>query len=104
MNLNIWYDTWEDNLIDLGFARKKRENEDAESSLVFYDNHKDHILNLDKADGALDNTTGQRGGQLLFVFYITDVSGGASKANNILYSPTIIAGSSTAGDILPLYF
>ena len=52
-HLNVWYDTWEDNLIDLGFAQKERENEDAEGSLVFYDNQKDRILNLDETDDAL---------------------------------------------------
>ena len=67
LNLNLWYDTQEDYLIDLGFARKKRENEDAESSLVFYDNQKYCMLNIDDTDGALDNTTGKRGERSLFI-------------------------------------
>ena len=38
------------------------------------------------------------------VFYSNDVGGGSSRANKTSYSPTIIAGSSTLGDPLPVHF
>ena len=78
-------------------------NEDAEGLIVFYDNQKDRILNLDETDGVLDNATDQRGGRPSFLFYSTDISGGAPRANKTHYSPTIITWSSAAGDPLPLH-
>ena len=91
-------------LIELGFARMKRDKEGGEGSLVFFEGQKDRIINLDETDGSLDNTSGQRGGRPSFVFYSDDISGGASQRNKTSYSPTIIAGSSAAGDPLPLHF
>ena len=91
-NLNIWFNKWEGVLIELGFARLKREGEDREGSVVFFGGQKDRIINLDETDGALDNTYGQRGGRPSFIFYSEDISGGASRANKTSYSPTIIAG------------
>ena len=77
MNLNMWFNKWEGVLIELGFARLKREGEDCEGSVVFFDGQKDRIINLDETDGALDNTCGQIGGRPSFVFYSEEISGGA---------------------------
>ena len=75
-NLNMWFNTWEEVLIELGFAGLKREGEDFEGSVVFFDEQKDIIIKLDETDGALDNTCGKRGGRPSFVFYLEDISGG----------------------------
>ena len=100
----MWFNTWEGVLIDIGFARLKREGYYCEVSLVLFYGKKDRIINLYKTDGALDNTYGQRGGRPSFVFYSEEISGGASRENTTSYSPTIIAGSSSAGDPLHLHF
>ena len=71
----MWFNTWEGVLIELGFARLKREVEDCEGSVVFFDGHKDRIINLDDTDGALDNKCLQKGGIPSFVFYSEDISG-----------------------------
>ena len=62
------------------------------------------IINLYETGGSLDNTCGKRGGRPSFVFYSEDISGGTSRENNTSYSPTIISGSISAGDPLPLHF
>ena len=49
--LNMWFNTWEGVLIELGFARLNREGEDREGSVLLFDGHKDIIINLDKTDG-----------------------------------------------------
>ena len=46
-NLNMWLNTWEGVLIELGFVRLKREGEDCEGSVVFFDGQTDTIINLD---------------------------------------------------------
>ena len=64
-NLNLYFDTWEQLLVDLGFARRKKEGEgdDADKgSLVFFAEQKDQIINVDETSAFLDNTTGQTGG------------------------------------------
>ena len=71
--------------------------------MLFY-GQRYRIIKLDKTDGALDKTCGKRGGRPSFVFYSEDISGVSSKANKISYSPIIIAGSSSAGNPLPLHF
>ena len=55
-NLNMWFNIWEGVLIDLGFARLKREGEECEVSIAFFDGQKDRIIILGETDGALDNT------------------------------------------------
>ena len=50
----MWFNKWEEVLIELGFAQLKREGEDFEGSVVFFDGQKYIIINLDETDGALD--------------------------------------------------
>ena len=47
-NLNMWFNTWEGVLIELGFSRLKREGEYCEGFIVFFDGHKYRIINLDE--------------------------------------------------------
>ena len=103
-NLNMWFNTWEGVLIELGFARLKIEGEDCEGSILLFDGKKDIMINLDETDGSLNNTCGKRGGRPSFVFYSEYISGGASRSNKTYYSPIIIAGSSSAVDPLTLHF
>ena len=104
MNLNLWYETWDGMLVDLGFGRKKRECEECDGLIVFFKGQKNLIVNLNETDGSLDNTHGQRRGQPSFVFHSNDISGGESRANKTFYSSTIIAGSSASGNPLLLHF
>jgi hypothetical protein len=78
-NLEVWFTTWSDTLIDLGFARKKtvaKEDNVEEGSLFFYPGSLNCIGNLDETDGSLDDTTGQRGGRPPMTFFAPDVAGG----------------------------
>ena len=67
-NLNMWFNTLEGVLIELGFASLKREGEDCEGSVMFFDGQKDRIINLDPTDGDPDNTCGHREGRPSFNF------------------------------------
>ena len=104
MSPSLWFDTWEEVLVELGFGRRKRTNEECEESIVFFDGQKDRIINLNMSDSSQDNTNGKRGGQPSFVFYLNEVGGGESRANTTSYSPTIITGSIASGDLLTLNF
>jgi hypothetical protein len=104
-NLEVWFNTWSDTLIDLGFARKKMaSDENCEGSLYFYNGSLDRIGNLDETDGSLDDTTGQRGGRPPMAFFAPEVAGGGVAVNKSGYSATVICGSTAAGDPFPPHF
>jgi hypothetical protein len=105
-NLEIWFKTWKDTLIDLGFGRAKLEHEedDYEGEVVFFPGQRDRIGNVDETDGSLDDTTGQRGGRPAMTFFAPDVPGGGTAVNKSGYSATVICGSTAAGDPFPAHF
>jgi len=106
-NLKAWFDTWQHTLTFLGFARMKRTDGSDDlvvGVIVFFDGQTNRILNIDETDGSLDNTNGQRGGRKPMAFYCHGISGGGTSASKSSYSPTIICGSTAAGEALPPHF
>jgi hypothetical protein len=104
-NLEVWFDTWSQTLIDLGFARRKYESETGvEGELVFPEDQLNRIGNIDETDGSLDDTTGQRGGRPPMTFLEGDVASGGTAVNKSGYSATVICGSTAAGDPFPPHF
>ena len=104
-NLNVWFSTWKDTLIELGFAREKEAGDvGVKGELVFFDGQLKRIINFDETDGSIDDTTGQRGGRPPMTFHAPDLAGGATAVNKSGYSSTIICGSNAAGEPLPPHF
>ena len=104
-NLDVWFSTWKDLLIQLGFAREVNDgDENVEGELFFYEGQLQRILNVDETDGSIDDTTGQRGGRPPMTFLCPDIAGGATAANKSGYSSTIICGSNAAGEPVPPHF
>ena len=106
-NLSIWFEQWELSLLEFGFARPKQESDDdsvSVGSVIFYDGACDRIVNFDETAGSLDNTSRNRGGRPLNIFYAACVQGGATIASKSGYSATIICGSAASGDPLPPHF
>jgi len=104
-NLDVWFSTWKETLIDLGFARKKEPADvDTEGEVVFFPGQLERIVNVDETDGSIDDTTGQRGGRPPMTYHAPEVSGGATAVNKSGYSSTIICGSNAAGEPFPPHF
>jgi hypothetical protein len=104
-NLNVWFSTWKDTLIELGFARKKLPDEEGVlGEVVFFDGQLERIGNIDETDGSLDDTAHQRGGRPSIVFTAPNISGGATAVNKSGYSSTIICGSNAKGKPFPPHF
>jgi DDE superfamily endonuclease len=103
-NLDVWFSTFKELLIELGFGRERQRTEPGEGEIVFFENQKERIINFDETDGSIDDTNGQRGGRPPVVFFATDVSGGATAVNKSGYSSTIICGSNAAGEPIPPHF
>jgi len=104
-NLNLWFSTWKETLIELGFAHEKTEADtDVEGEVVFLPGQKERILNVDETDGTLDDTKNQMGGRPPIVFTAPDVAGGSTSANKCGYKTTVICGSTAAGEPIPPHF
>jgi len=100
----MWFDTWKQTLIHLGFAREKEPDEICDGELFFFSEQTRRIINMDETNGSMDNTNGLRGGRKPMAFYARDVSGGGTMANKTSYSATIICGSNAAGEVMPPHF
>jgi hypothetical protein len=104
-NLDLWFSTWKDTMIDLCFAREKLASDvGVEGELFFFPGMSERILNMDETDGSIDDTTGQRGGRPALTFYAPDIGGGATAVNKSGYSATIICGSNAKGEPIPPHF
>jgi len=104
-NLDLWFTTWRNTLIGLGFGRETTpEDVDAVGEIVFFDRQLERIVNLDETDGTLDESNRHRGGRPPMVFTNPYVTGGGTSANKSGHSSTIICGSNAAGEALPPHF
>lgn len=103
-NLDVWFSTWKETLIELGFGRGKEAKDEVDGEVVFFAGQLRRILNMDETDGSIDDTTGQRGGRPPMTFHCPDVCGGATAVNKSGYSATIICGSNAEGEPLPAHF
>jgi hypothetical protein len=103
-NLEVWFQTWRDTLVELGFGRLKEHGEDVVGEVVFFEGQTDRIGNIDETDGSLDDTTGQRGGRPSMTFFASDIAGGGTAVNKSGYSATVICGSTASGDPFPAHF
>jgi len=92
-------------VIELGFACEKTAVDvEVQGELVFLPGQKERIINVDKTDGTLDDTTGSTGGRPPMVFTAPDVAGGTTSVNKCGYKTTIICGSTVAGEPIPPHF
>ena len=105
-NLDVWFGTWKDTLIDLKFGREATDEEVSagKGEVILHDGQLERIGNVDETDGSLDDTKHQRGGRPAVTFYAPDVAGGGTAVNKSGYSSTIICGSNAAGEPFPPHF
>ena len=95
-NLQRWFDTFELQLLTLGFAREKNEEEKKMNipevgSVIIEAKQREQILTL-------DGTEARKGGRPPTIFYAKDVSSaGVTPANKSGYSATFIGGSTASG-------
>jgi len=86
-NLDLWFTTWKQTLIDLGFGRARTEEDvDAVGEIVFFDKQLERIVNLDETDGTLDKSHKDRGGCPSIVFTHPFVERGSTAGNKSGYS------------------
>jgi len=103
-NIDLWFSTCKQTLIDLGFGRDAIPSDNVEGEIFFFDGQTNRIVNVDETDGSLDNTTGNKAGRPPVVFVDPTITKGAVDANKRGYSLKVICGSSSAGDAVPPHF
>lgn len=98
-NLSIWFDTWEFNLLDLGFAFTN-----AKGAVEIFTEQLKNVLNLDESSVGTDGTVDLQGGRQPSVLLdpsLPSSGTGASKSNT---TSTFIGGSNAIGEPLPPHF
>ena len=91
-NLKTWFDSWQEELIELGFAHYDEKNK------VIPPDKLERILNVDETCLVLDGSKCNRRGRPEVIFYLPYLPnlGKATIKNST--STTMIAGSTAAGD------
>ena len=98
-NLKVWFENWEKDLLDLGFALK-----DEEGNTYVPDEQLYNIGNIDETCLSLDGSKGNRGGRPEVVFFdprFPQLGRGTSKC---ALTTTMICGSNAAGEAYPPHF
>ncbi len=98
-NLKTWFDSWQEDLIELGFAHYDEENK-----VVIPSDKLARILNVDETCLVLDGSKCNRGGRPEVIFYSPYLPnlGKATIKNST--ATTMIAGSTAAGEPIPPHF
>ena len=70
-NVDLWFDTFEPSLVEIGLGRLKmaEDREEIIGCVFFYLGQCRSIANLDDMEVSLDNTKGKQGGQPSTIFY-----------------------------------
>ncbi len=98
-NIKSWFDNWEHDLVELGFATKLDD-----ASVDIPNNQLMRIINIDETCLALDGGSGKRGGCPALVYVgknLPEVGKAYSKSSVTL---TMITGSTAAGKAIPPHF
>ena len=98
-NSNTWFDSWESDLVSLGFAFKNDEDE-----TIIPEDQKRNILNLDETCLGMDGNKGGRGGRPSVVFYDPSLPKLGKRAVKSSLTTTMITGSNAIGEPLPPHF
>ncbi len=98
-NIASWFDNWEWDLVELGFATRGDDGKVKipENQLCF-------IINFDKICLSLDGTEGRRGGRPEITLHNPCLLYNGKQAKKDSLMKTLICGSNAAGKALPLHF
>jgi hypothetical protein len=97
-NLDRWFNAWEETLLTLGFATK-----DNNGQLQISEEQKKRIVNMDETKLSLDGSDGQFGGRPALTISVRGVNRPGTAQNKSGFSSTLMCGSNSAGEPLPLH-
>jgi len=94
-----WFNNWEFDLVDLGFATRG-----ADGKVTISDEQLYFILNFDETCLSLDGSEGQRGGRPQMMMHDPRLPYNGKRANKDSLTATLVCGSNAAGEALPPHF
>jgi hypothetical protein len=97
-NLSLWFDNWEDELVEQGFADRNLITNKISS---LEPNQLKRILNFDETCLLLNGSTSKHGGPPEVILFDPRFSMVGKATLKSLLSTTMITGSSAAGDPIP---
>jgi hypothetical protein len=98
--LTMWFDTWENNLVTLGFATR----EDGAKGIAIAPDQLVRILNFDETALSLDGSGTSAGGRPKAVFYNPNLPLVGKATSKESACTTMITGSNAAGEAIPPHF
>jgi hypothetical protein len=97
-NLKSWFNNWERDLLELGFAEK------VDGKTLIPPDQLARILNVDETCLVMDGSSSQRGGRPEVIFF-SDALPNLGKARiKSSVATTMITGSTAAGEAIPPHF
>ena len=98
-NISSWFDNWEFDLVDLGFAVRA-----ADGKVTILDEQLHFINNFNKTCLSLDGTEGRRGGRPEITLHDPRLPYNGKRSNKDSLTATLVCGSNAAGEALPPHF
>ncbi len=98
--LLMWFNTWEANLIKLGFAKRS----DVDGQIEIPDDQLVRILNFDETCPSLDGSGSAAGGQPSAIFYNPKLPLVGRATSKSALTTTMITGSNAVGEAIPPHF
>jgi hypothetical protein len=98
-NINSWFDNWERDLVELGFAFYGKDGK-----VVIPDEQLPNIINFDETCLTADGSEGRRGGRPSMVLHDPRFPMAGKTTNKDSLTATMITGSNAAGEALPPHF
>ena len=97
--LNMWFNQWETDLVDLGFAYRQEDG-----SVVIPPKQLGRIINIDETALSLDGANGRCGGRPRVQFYHSSIPVSHRRTSKSSMTITMITGSSAAGEAIAPHF
>ena len=103
-NLDMWFENWTKDLVQLGFATYVNPDDPNDSTIHITDEQMTRIINFDETCCSLDGGSGTRGGRPVATFYNPNLPQLGIGTSKTALTTTLITGSSAAGEAIPPHF
>jgi hypothetical protein len=101
-NLNDCYDSWEKLLVTFGFAAETI-HDSSTKEIIFTDDEKCHIINVDETNLSLDGLDGSCGDHPACTITVKLCNQPGMAQNKTNMSSSLMCGSNAAGEAMPLH-
>ena len=98
-NVTSWFDNWEFDLVELGFATRG-----ADGKVIIPPEQLYNIINFDETCLSVDGSEGRRGGRPEITLHDPRLPYTGKRTNKDSLTATLVMGSNAAGEALPPHF